>query len=186
MTVCLQEAYEPCPGETMVEELADCHELACLQHPGHRKGHVISSRFAMILPELFYPTGMSPPKAFVHIPDCADSAIAPPLPWAEKTANVTQIGKSWVQLYPMRPKMAAAIAQGLIPGVRRAASSVPCCQQYFQLGCMMLGLHTGAQELIPGVRSILPGKLLVCFVLLQAVISAELHGALSAEQCICT
>lgn len=51
----LQEAYEPCPGETMVEELADCHELECLKHPGHKNGHVISSRFAMILPELFYP-----------------------------------------------------------------------------------------------------------------------------------
>ena len=28
----VQEACEPCPGETIVKELADCHELACLDH----------------------------------------------------------------------------------------------------------------------------------------------------------
>ena len=72
----------------------------------------------MVLPELFYPAGMTPPKAFVHIPDCADSHIALPVPWGEKTANATQIGSLWSNLYPLRPKMAAAIAQGLIPGVR--------------------------------------------------------------------
>lgn len=122
MQAAVQEAYEPCPGETLVEELADCHELACLDHPGHKAGHVITSRFAMILPELFFPGGMDPPKMFAHIPDCADPNSALPVPWADKLVNATQIGHTWEGLYPMRGRMAAAISHGLIPGVRLQAA----------------------------------------------------------------
>ena len=72
----------------------------------------------MVLPELFYPTGMDPPKMFTHIPDCADHKVAQPVPWADKLVNATQIGHTWKDLYPMRGKMAAAVSNGLIPGVR--------------------------------------------------------------------
>lgn len=109
------EAYEPCEQEVIVEELADCHNLACTQHKSFDSAHVISSRFAFVPIELFYPMpGL--PKLFVHIPDCANPAMAMPLPWSERATNATLVGHTWEKLYPLRPKIQAAVSQGLIHG----------------------------------------------------------------------
>ena len=108
-------AYQPCGNETVVEELADCHELACKEHKSFDNAHVVSSRFAFIPIELFYPM-LGQPKMFTHIPDCAEPSMAFPIPWDEKTTNATLIGHTWWRLYPLRPKIQAAVSGSLIAG----------------------------------------------------------------------
>lgn len=98
-----------------MEELADCHNLACMGHSNYSNSHVVASRFAFIPLELFYPM-QGQPKLFTHIPDCAVPALAQPVPWVQKIANATLIGHTWDKLYPLRPKILEAVTEGLILG----------------------------------------------------------------------